>query len=483
MKTDGQTEVPASEPAGAGVKPPAQAVGTILRRARERRGLSLEQAATAARVGVHTLAAWEGGIWFPRLDSLARLAGEIGLDIGDLAPAMAPPAPSQHRGHRFGAIFQAARQRRRLSVTAVARVVGVSAATLQRWEEGGGLPQNRWLPRLARRLGLHLGELDEFLGAAAAPELPETEDEGDSEVEKLKPPRPTTAALGALVRSRRELMGLSRPAVAKRAGIEAQSLVRYEKGLGAPTVESLGRLVWVLDLDLGDFEAVLSPWAAARRRWEHVGLALRLVRERRGWTREELAEKAGLRAGLVQGFEERPESGSLRTLGRLVDALGVALGELDELFDPEVPRAERFEKIGRLLRAVRERRGVQRDELARRTGIGLSLIGRWEAGGVPRMIDFGLAAAVLELDLGDLGAALDDAAAWVRVEHAVAVDAHVRRVARELLAGDRPSLERERLFAIVLAALHGLRRTSDESTAGTRITKGGASPEAVAGGG
>lgn len=462
--------------------PPEGALAAILRRARERRGIAIAQAADAANVGLHTLLGWEAGIAVPRLDGLARLAGVIGLDLGDLSGAGHPGEERALRYERFGVVFRRARERRGLSEDAVARAVGVSAPALHRWEKGTGLPQTKWVPRLARCLGLYLGEVDAVLGAPAAPVAVHDEDEDEKKAPAAL--RPAAIAIGVLLRARRDARRWSRGELARRTGIATANLVFYEKGLNVPGAENLGRLAWALDLDLGDLEPILSPWAAARRRWEHLGLALRLARERRDWTREDVAERAGLRVALVGGWEENAEASPLRTLGALADALGLGLGELDELLAPHEPRAERFERIGPALKSARELRGVDRQELARRTGIRLTLIGRWDAGGVPKVGDFGLLAAALELRLGDLDAALDDAAAWVRVERVVGVDADLRRLARELLGGVAdPSLATERHVGVLLAAVRAVAGAAAATASGARLESPTGSTVTVPGGG
>lgn len=442
--------LPAEEPAASDRLPPEKALGAILRRARERRGLEIEQVAQAAAVGLSALVVWEAGIKSPRLDSLTRLGGVIGLDLGDLAGAVAPAAPDRSRYHRFGDIFTAARQRRKLNVAAVARSVGVAETSVLTWEEGRSLPQNRRLPSLARRLGLHLGEVDAVLGGPAAPELPA--DDPPAAGGEAPRSRRTTARLGAMLRARREDRGWSRSRLAERAGVAAGNIVTYEAGTSAPSLEYLGRLAWALDLGLGDFEAFASPWAEARRRWGQLGLALRLRREQRGLTREELAVRAELGVALVRRWEEDPEAASLRTLDPLAGALGLGLGELDELLGPEASRTMRFDEIGRALGTARDRRGIERDELARWTGISVKQIGSWEAGRVPNVAHFGLAAAAIELDLGDLDAALDEAAARVRTARAAGADATARRLARELLGEPPAPLETEHQVAVLLAA-------------------------------
>lgn len=451
-------------------------LGTILRRKREERGEGLAEVAQKLGIGLHTMLSWEAGISIPRLDSLARLAAVIGLDLGDLAlelpAAQAPPKRLDH----FGKVFRRARRERRLTPAAVARTVGASPSSIENWEEGRTLPQTRFLPRLARRLGLHLGEVDEVLGAPAAPALPDDESETEGEVEE-RPRPPAAAALGKLLGSRRKRRRMPPKVLAERTGIDRKTLTHYETGRDAPDVEHLGLLAWALDLDLGDFEAVLSPWSAWRRRWEHLGAALRLLRERHGWTQEELAERAGVRVRVVEQWEMGAETAFLPILGDLLDAFGLSLGELEELFDPDVPRLHRWEGIGRALKVLRERRGVDRAELTKRTGIRAAQLGRWEAGGVPRVTGFGVVAAVLELDLGDLGAALDEAVARARADRALEVDDDVRRLTRELLGGAGDSFGTERHVAVLLAATRAMARAGGPVEPADRSARdGGAQP-------
>jgi HTH-type transcriptional regulator, cell division transcriptional repressor len=60
----------------------------------------------------------------------------------------------------FGARIERARQRKGLSVGAVAAAVGVSAATVYAWENGDKRPRDRNLFRLADVLGVEANWLD-----------------------------------------------------------------------------------------------------------------------------------------------------------------------------------------------------------------------------------------------------------------------------------------------------------------------------------
>lgn len=61
---------------------------------------------------------------------------------------------------------------------------------------------------------------------------------------------------------------------------------------------------------------------------EKFGRNLRAVREEKGWTQEELADKAGLASVQISRVERGAREVRLTTLLRLVDALGTTPGRL-----------------------------------------------------------------------------------------------------------------------------------------------------------
>lgn len=61
-----------------------------------------------------------------------------------------------------------------------------------------------------------------------------------------------------------------------------------------------------------------------------VGVNVRLVRTRNGWSQEELAFRSGLHRTYVSGVERGARNPTVVVLGRLADALGVAPAELFE---------------------------------------------------------------------------------------------------------------------------------------------------------
>lgn len=68
-----------------------------------------------------------------------------------------------------------------------------------------------------------------------------------------------------------------------------------------------------------------------------MGLALRLIRARRGWTQEELARRSGVGKARISGYENGTTQPSLVTLERLLRALSCSrfsLFLLAELLEP-----------------------------------------------------------------------------------------------------------------------------------------------------
>lgn len=66
------------------------------------------------------------------------------------------------------------------------------------------------------------------------------------------------------------------------------------------------------------------------RALKDVGRRLAELRRERGWTQEELAERLGLQTNNLQRIELGMQNLTVRSLVRLSNGLGVALGELFE---------------------------------------------------------------------------------------------------------------------------------------------------------
>jgi len=79
-----------------------------------------------------------------------------------------------------------------------------------------------------------------------------------------------------------------------------------------------------------------------------LGPALRRLRLRQGASQRQVAEAAGLTRPMISAYERGLTQPSVTTLGRLLDALEVTLGELEEaLGEPRRPHAGRDGEAGR----------------------------------------------------------------------------------------------------------------------------------------
>jgi transcriptional regulator with XRE-family HTH domain len=75
-------------------------------------------------------------------------------------------------------------------------------------------------------------------------------------------------------------------------------------------------------------------------RWA-FGLAVRISRERLGWSQTDLARESGIDRGYISRIETGSADPGLRVQSRLADALGIALTELVSQAEDELGRVRR----------------------------------------------------------------------------------------------------------------------------------------------
>ncbi len=112
------------------------------------------------------------------------------------------------------------RQRCGLSIAALARMVRVDQATIQSWEHRRHVPRSRLRRRLSRLLGL-----------------------------TIPPPEPK-ATLGRRLRAARIGLGLTQGELARRVGLEQQTLSRWELDVRAPNTAHRKRIGEILRLEI-----------------------------------------------------------------------------------------------------------------------------------------------------------------------------------------------------------------------------------------
>lgn len=59
--------------------------------------------------------------------------------------------------------------------------------------------------------------------------------------------------------------------------------------------------------------------------WNSLGEMIHVLRRRKGWSQEELAEKAGVSASYISKLERNDADPSLDTLGAVAEALGYSI--------------------------------------------------------------------------------------------------------------------------------------------------------------
>jgi transcriptional regulator with XRE-family HTH domain len=126
----------------------------------------------------------------------------------------------------------------------------------------------------------------------------------------------------------REERGQSRAQLAESSGVELDVIEQIERGDGGSVnLNTLRKLAGALDLPLSAlFEGVDDDRIASGP----FGPRLAQLRERRGWSREQLAESSGLAVELIEQIEREQISPPLADLRRLASAFSLQLSELFE---------------------------------------------------------------------------------------------------------------------------------------------------------
>jgi transcriptional regulator with XRE-family HTH domain len=152
----------------------SQQLAVRLRGWRKQRGLSLGVLAARAGVARGTLSGWERGLHQPRLVELEAVLAALDLPVAEreailalieaprarraLAPAAAAAGLEESAQPAPGELLRALRQRRGLTLDAVARVVGADRASISRWERSLSTPSSERLDRLLGFLGARSDE-------------------------------------------------------------------------------------------------------------------------------------------------------------------------------------------------------------------------------------------------------------------------------------------------------------------------------------
>lgn len=149
-------------------------IANHLKQARRNAGFSLGQAASRAGISKSTLSRWEAGKTQPRLPELAALAAALDLKKSQhlflLSLLQAPRAIQRLRTESreigpapvLGDLLRVMRERRAWTQGQVAKKVGVTQASVARWERGERIPSTEEVHSLCYVLNASLEEVAAF---------------------------------------------------------------------------------------------------------------------------------------------------------------------------------------------------------------------------------------------------------------------------------------------------------------------------------
>ncbi|MDP2871073.1 MAG: helix-turn-helix transcriptional regulator [Bacillota bacterium] len=152
--------------------------------------------------------------------------------------------------------------------------------------------------------------------------------------------------LGCELRRRRQDLGLTISALAAKAHLSPSFVSEIEQGKKLPSLASLDRIAAALGITRNS----LIPPPGAGLDAPDLPARVRRARERMGMAQDELAEGAGLSAGMISQIEAGATRPSLETVERLARALCVTPCHLlVEGPDPETLLANLTPDVRRLL--------------------------------------------------------------------------------------------------------------------------------------
>lgn len=167
---------------------------------------------------------------------------------------------------------------------------------------------------------------------------------------------------GERVRELRREKNYSLQELARRGGISASFLSELERGNKRPSLDTIDRLAGALNVSPGELTG------EADRTAPRHGERIRHHRCRKGYGLEELASLAGISYSYLRGIERGLVTPSIRCLQKIAAALELPLPGL------LAPGSS----LGSKLAGIREERGLNRSQLARKSGLSPGMIGQIE---------------------------------------------------------------------------------------------------------
>lgn len=174
---------------------------------------------------------------------------------------------------------------------------------------------------------------------------------------------------GKLIREFRLKRNMSLQELARKAELSVSYLSEIERGKKQPSLEVVEKLAAALNISKNAF---FDESVTRKRDTSSVGDRIRILRQEKGISLSELAEKAGISATYLCQIEKGHALPSLSTLKAIAQALNTSLQEL----------LANTSHVGYKIKKIRQERGITQAELARKAGVSTGLIGQIECGKV-----------------------------------------------------------------------------------------------------
>lgn len=128
----------------------------------------------------------------------------------------------------------------------------------------------------------------------------------------------SVSVIGEKIRAMREKNKLKLGKLAELSGISLTYISEIERGTLIPPVETIRKIAEV-------FKVPVSIFLAENKTSNLIASKMKKARKARGLSQKELAEKAGVSAGLVGQLEMGKVNASFKTLKKLSEVLGVSV--------------------------------------------------------------------------------------------------------------------------------------------------------------
>lgn len=128
-------------------------------------------------------------------------------------------------------------------------------------------------------------------------------------------------SIAARIKKMRESAGLTQAQLAKMVGTTSQNISQYERGIRKPKIETLRKIAEALECSPAELDnSLASPMS--------VGDNIRYWRKYEGMTQQDLAERIGIEAKIIQKYE----AGELKPKKKVLQNVAEVFDELPEWF-------------------------------------------------------------------------------------------------------------------------------------------------------